>query len=535
MSGQVSSTEYDQILSVDFETTEDIATQLGIEDRAVSDPVADFLEKHGQELTPDHEGNLVTWYEAVTNCPPLRALVQAMGEAVLGMTASVHTPETDEVESEEAKTEEIKTDEETEDRAKQKEEVEQSGQETANRQQDVGTTSVQETQNTQQLHISQTLRQELTTRGNLPVETEVVDRQSGSGGNVSPTNAVNEKPRAAKRAADEINTQPSELSPKPVLRARDVPTSKAKVAQSKDVKTLPESTSDSTAEVEEEELVETRLEGEQETTMSTGTSPIVLAEQGDEVQLISEELYRIPELTSESVFTTDDEIEDGMPEATEFIPELLADVLQLGPEDLLKSEMEEIEWEGSSSEQVNEAQPLALPEDYQGSSGILGELTVPAEEVQEAIQKIGEHIERMEDEETEAVNQILDEILQKVNEVHSLIEADVPELEETLAADQAECELRELFIQLFERTEMEYSEELVQSSVSLVLKDDASVLISALEQEEDIASQGIGTHEVIKYLLTAVDNAKRAIAHAYHLGKSALKLYSQRLTPHPSR
>jgi hypothetical protein len=207
----------------------------------------------------------------------------------------------------------------------------------------------------------------------------------------------------------------------------------------------------------------------------------------------------------------------------------------------IEQQMDEQEAEDTSDgvnfvSEVKTSQPK-LVEFVATRPDVAGELPAPIEEVEEAIQKLAEHIEEFEVEEFEVVQEILDEFVHKTEEVRQVTKnmpEDDPESFEQTTAEIEEIneELKELFIELFGYAEIEYTEELVESFIKLAIKFDISEPIVEAEQEDEItATQGQGTHEVIKRLVAAVTSLKKKIKHAYAVGKSALNLYSQQIAP----
>lgn len=176
----------------------------------------------------------------------------------------------------------------------------------------------------------------------------------------------------------------------------------------------------------------------------------------------------------------------------------------------------------------------AAPAAYEAGSKETGEVDVPIEEVEETLQTLAENIGDVEAEEVKEAHQILDEIVVKANELRAGTETSAEASEEPVAAqteksEETKEELKELFIELFDYTEIDYTPELVDSFIKLAIKDDAMELATEIEQEEDNAAKDRGTHEAIKQLLIAVSNIKKAIMHACSIGKTALRLYSRQL------
>lgn len=162
---------------------------------------------------------------------------------------------------------------------------------------------------------------------------------------------------------------------------------------------------------------------------------------------------------------------------------------------------------------------------------LIPELPVPVEQVEQAVQELTERIEKIEAEESELVHQILDEIVLKVEEAHSVVEPGAESQEDSIEKiEETQEELKELFVQLFEMAGIEYTEELIESFVKLTLKQEIPELILKAEPEEETnLVHDSGTHEIIKQILVAITRTKKAALHAYRIGQSAVRLYSQQL------
>jgi hypothetical protein len=163
------------------------------------------------------------------------------------------------------------------------------------------------------------------------------------------------------------------------------------------------------------------------------------------------------------------------------------------------------------------------PEDSNTTS-IAPELSLPVEEVEKTVTLVADRIEELEEEGAEELHQLLNQIAQQTEEANYVSEGDIEEPEADSENEKIE-NLRELFIQLFDQLEIDYTPELVESFVQLSLKDNLSELID-LHEEVSITNDR-GTHEVIRQLLVAVNYIKRAALYAYQLGRSALCLYSR--------
>jgi len=149
------------------------------------------------------------------------------------------------------------------------------------------------------------------------------------------------------------------------------------------------------------------------------------------------------------------------------------------------------------------------------------QISSQVEEIENTLNKLTELIESDKVQETEVVNEILDKILEVPTKLHA------PESEYVSEAEAQE-ELEELFIELFEAANIEYSPEIVESLVRLTLNWRLVKEIKSLKKEQESGDEPheVGTHEIIKQLLIGLGTIKKAITHAYTIGKSAIRLYS---------
>lgn len=243
------------------------------------------------------------------------------------------------------------------------------------------------------------------------------------------------------------------------------------------------------------------------------------------------EVYMPPELGT-IASETNAELEKpylGDMELTENYP---FDELWQIPEEMPVSYMLEIDATEDLALPIGETEYSISPPENENAV-ISPEISVPVEEVEQTILLLAERIEEFEAEEAETAHQLLDEIVQKVEQARVSMEDmedNVENPEDTSEAEEVEEELKELFIQLFDYVGIEYSLELIESCVKLVLREGMPELILTTEQEDDINTpQDEGTHEIIKRLLATISSIKKTVLHAYRLGKLALGLYSQEL------
>lgn len=154
------------------------------------------------------------------------------------------------------------------------------------------------------------------------------------------------------------------------------------------------------------------------------------------------------------------------------------------------------------------------------------ELKLPIEEVEKAVTLVAERIEELKDEQDEEVHQILDQIAQTAEEAGHAPE-DIFEGEVDLTIEELDEELKELFIQLFEKLEVEYTPELVEVFVNLALKGGFSEAAEPKKNETIVASNDTGTHEVLQKMFRGLAQIKINIKQALLIGRSAVNLYYQ--------
>lgn len=176
-------------------------------------------------------------------------------------------------------------------------------------------------------------------------------------------------------------------------------------------------------------------------------------------------------------------------------------------------------WEGATdnSDESNLSGQMEITSPEQ-----LVQISLTIEKIEDSLIQLTERIEASEPETTERVNEILDKII----DVPAKLEAHNGE--NIITETEAQEELDELFTELLDKMGIDYTPELIESLASLTLKwhlaDEIEKLKSA--EETDKAPPGSGTHKIIKKLLAGLSAIKKAIAHAYAIGKSALQLYT---------
>lgn len=154
-----------------------------------------------------------------------------------------------------------------------------------------------------------------------------------------------------------------------------------------------------------------------------------------------------------------------------------------------------------------------------------------AEQLEDVVVQLTEKIEALEGAEAEATEELLDEISVRVTELHGRFpdQAGEPETDKNLepATEQAEIkqEVTELVRDLMKRLEVDYSPETVESVVNLILIGPSGQLIEDTKTGHPRIKDN-GTHEIVKQMSLALANLQQKLLGAYHLGQSALRLYT---------
>lgn len=161
----------------------------------------------------------------------------------------------------------------------------------------------------------------------------------------------------------------------------------------------------------------------------------------------------------------------------------------------------------------------------------LFELSLPVEEVEHNVQELAERIEALDAEESRAVHDILDKIVVKFEEITASPNNIEDEEYAQAARDDKAEEMKELFIDLFDRVELDYTPELLESLTGLAMRGHMAEFTKAIEADtKNRTAVDRGTHEAINRLLAVVSRIKKAVLHAYSIGRSMLRLYSQQMT-----
>ncbi len=138
----------------------------------------------------------------------------------------------------------------------------------------------------------------------------------------------------------------------------------------------------------------------------------------------------------------------------------------------------------------------------------------------EVNQTFAQLVEVVTVEESKAIETAQETIVGIINIVASYEKNDLE-----MSEDEALAELEELFVELFESLQIEYSEEMPKTFARLALHG------NLLDQLEKLLSQdqielllGKGTNEAIPQILIGTDPSQNFVAQVYALGRSALQL-----------
>jgi hypothetical protein len=148
----------------------------------------------------------------------------------------------------------------------------------------------------------------------------------------------------------------------------------------------------------------------------------------------------------------------------------------------------------------------------------LSQVNLPIEEIEVSLLTAAEKIETGPPEDAEDINKILNTII----ELPAKLETEYEEVAEA----EVQSELEELFMELFDRLELAYTPELIESLASLTIKwhfDQVNQVTYKAKADETVSDYG--THEIIIKLLAGLRSVKKIIARAGAIGKSALQLY----------
>lgn len=549
MSGQTPHIVYEQESS---KISPDLEIETDAESLDIVDPLADFIEKHGYKLVRNHEGEYVTVAEAIENCPPFRRLVLAMGEGALVLMAAQKDKE--EVE---------KTDEAGE----QKDEAEPDEAETAEQTQDESPrepdihSEKEETQGGQATDISD---------GSLPEAAAPTSTEENPDGNSGiGASSAESTPLSSAKESDVSPVNPvrtSQISKTVTLNFAPQPIDKPQ----KKVPQFKAETPERVVAVNEEiEKPAVNTESDKPDTIEPETPPAAILESRPFERLIKSE----PESTP--VVSDIDEIEDSgkEPPVTGFIDaesetvednaaaELIG--LKESAPEVLPPEKVEDESVNLAQNEVDQSFEMISSADWEEDSEVdalsealladeflqvdtehamshhlkleapepLFELSLPVEEVEHNVQELAGRIEALDAEESRAVHDILDKIVVKFEEITASPNNIEDEEYAQAARDDKAEEMKELFIDLFDRVELDYTPELLESLTGLAMRGHMAEFTKAIEADtKNRTAVDRGTHEAINRLLAVVSRIKKAVLHAYSIGRSMLRLYSQQMT-----
>ncbi|MGZ6005695.1 MAG: hypothetical protein ACXWLH_06150, partial [Candidatus Saccharimonadales bacterium] len=154
---------------------------------------------------------------------------------------------------------------------------------------------------------------------------------------------------------------------------------------------------------------------------------------------------------------------------------------------------------------------------------LIEELPAPVEEVEMALLQLSEVMDPGKPEISEKKQDKMHAILNEIITLPDKIEMDGEKVEVTI-----DKKLEELFVELFEEAEIEYSPELLQSMIKLTRAHYLDELIEDVKPEEITENKlpdEIGTREFLQKIHHGLSAMKRAAFYFAEIGKSVLKLY----------
>lgn len=509
-------------------------------DISQADRIAAIFEKYGHELILDHDGQQVTVEYAYYNCPPYARLVNAMGEAAVFMAAP-NLPK--EEEAEETETDEEDELEDNQDKAKLKQQPEEPKEKLDKLPLEKDVALEQENRRAEQPQASEASEEGSMTTNNVFDKTEAAASNSKASSNISSVGTVNTPPfEKTARSVVVQEMQPAESSAgvesQPTKSKNDYP---LESKNSEWVKSAPT-----------EAFIKFSASAEADTqpkVVKKALGPKVVSETIIQVaEKLSVQFNDNPQIDNSyqtskpSIGTNHAGIEAGSIQGDhEPDQRLSTDEQWQAPKEFIEHELAEAQTSRVFIPPAQEISTFNALESRQDSPKAINKLSLPVEEVEHAVWQIADGIEKLEVKQKKEAYQLLDEIVRTIVESQTSKESSSQYFEVATGSEKAEEKLTELFIQLFDRVEIEYSPELIESCVKLALQGDMSELIAKIEQqdEEEIDTpHDQGTHEVIKQLLMAVASIKKSVLQAYRIGQSVLRLYSQQLrildqVPHP--
>ena len=167
-----------------------------------------------------------------------------------------------------------------------------------------------------------------------------------------------------------------------------------------------------------------------------------------------------------------------------------------------------------------DAETIISPLEMVNVADLLTQVNLPIEEIESSLLQAAEVIESSQPEIVDAVNGILDKILALQAKLDNEGEVEIIEAE-------IQEKIEVLFTELFDWLGINYTPELIESLARLTIRRHLGEKMQSLKQEEetDEKTQGYGTHEIIKKLLSCLRKIKKTMANVYVIGKSILRLY----------
>jgi hypothetical protein len=234
--------------------------------------------------------------------------------------------------------------------------------------------------------------------------------------------------------------------------------------------------------------------------------PESIVTSGDTTEPTGEEADTVGE--ESTLATPGDRIEIMGPSSSAATDVLLEDVLEIDEEGLIL----QVDNKPSFAEQTETA--TAGPERT-------SENNLPVAKIEDSLVQLAGLIEEGEPEIIEEISETLDKII----EISTMFEVGG---DDDIVAE-AQAEIEELFTELFDSMDMDYTPELVGSLAGLTVRRNLSDEIEKLKDGEDAVDESphdTGTHEIIKQLLIGLSTIKKTVTHACAIGRSALYLSS---------
>ncbi|MBI4033728.1 hypothetical protein HY379_01890 [Candidatus Saccharibacteria bacterium] len=485
------------------ELTDDIGAVITeeVSDSQSGDPIATFLENHGHQLVPDHEGRLVTAAEAVQNCPPFRELVMVMGERALHLAAPRHQETEQEADEPEIDQEESETVDKDGKELQFEKEVKVNGpQEKSDSDDKPLVKKEQPVEVALEKPSEKTFTDQVTDSINNPAAKQIINPPESRATEINNRNL--EKPP--------IDTELKSAAAEPA-RSIEAP---ASAVQAKQPSRQPEKAISVQNNSAESIVIE-----HDEFTLPADSERI----EHQEIALDTDAQQARPETLTEAIQTKEEnvEYEFQIPDEENIDRDENPLIENLDIEFIMEPEEKENTvydfGEDFPIPQWDEEQPLlVLPE--KEHEILSTKLSVPIEEFEETINLVAERIEELDEKYTEEVYQILDQIVEAPKKLAVSDEGEVANQEEVRQ------ELEELFADLFDQIGIEYTPKLLADFATLALNGQLEETLSIKKTEVPAfeVPKEPGTHEFMTRLLTSFAKLKKVLQQAYLLGKSAL-------------